>query len=76
MLSNGSYIIDLSGTDDHGNQQDSEILVTVAGDYKPGRLVVDVPEFTVPVAGIPISSGGATTASSATKSATSATAGR
>ena len=57
VLSNGSYIIDLGGTDDHGNQQESEILVTVAGDYKPGRLVVDVPEFTVPVAGIPISVG-------------------
>ncbi len=57
VLSNGTYIIDLDGTDDHGNQQDSEVLVTVAGDYKPGRVVVDVPEFTIPVAGIPISIG-------------------
>ena len=50
MLPNGSYIIDVNGTDDHGNQQDNEILVAVAGDYKPGRVVVDVTEFTVPVA--------------------------
>ena len=57
VLSNGTYVIDLNGADDHGNQQDSEVLVTVAGDYKPGRVVVDVPEFTVPVAGIPISVG-------------------
>ena len=41
VLRNGTYIIDLTGTDDHGNQQDNEILVTVAGDYKPGRVVVD-----------------------------------
>ena len=51
VLSNGTYVIDLDGTDDHGNQQDNEVLVTVAGDYKPGRVVVDFPEFTVPVAG-------------------------
>jgi RHS repeat-associated protein len=53
-LSNGGYVIDVSGTDNHGNAQDNEILVTVAGDYKPGREVVDVTEFTVPIAGTPI----------------------
>jgi RHS repeat-associated protein len=57
VLSNGTYVIDLDGTDDHSNHQDSEVLVTVAGDYKPGRVVVDFPEFTVPIAGIPISVG-------------------
>jgi RHS repeat-associated protein len=56
-LPNGSYIIDVSGTDDHGNQQDNETLVAVAGDYKPGRVVVDVTDLTVPVAGIPITIG-------------------
>ncbi len=56
-LLNGSYIIDVSGTDNQGNQQDSEILVNVAGDYKPGREVVDVTEFTVPIAGNPITIG-------------------
>ena len=56
-LPNGAYIIDVTGTDDHGNQQENETLVAVSGDYKPGRVVVDVSEFTVPVAGIPITIG-------------------
>ena len=51
------YIIDLTGTDSHGNQQDNELLVTVAGDYKPGREVVDQTEFTVALAGLPITVG-------------------
>jgi len=53
-LRNGSYIIDLSATDSHGNQLESDILVTVDGDYKPGRKVVEVTDFTVPIAGMPI----------------------
>jgi len=56
-LLNGAYVIDVSGTDDHGNQQDNETLVAVAGDYKPGRVVVDVTDFTTPLAGIPITIG-------------------
>ena len=56
-LLNGAYVIDVSGTDDHGNQQDSQTLVAVAGDYKPGRVVVDVTDFTTPLAGIPITIG-------------------
>ena len=56
-LPNGGYIIDLAGTDNQGNQQDNRVLVTVAGDYKPGRMVVDITEFTVPVAGLPITVG-------------------
>jgi YD repeat-containing protein len=56
-LPNGSYIIDVTGTDSQGNQQANEVLVAVSGDYKPGRVVVDVPEFTVPVAGLPITIG-------------------
>ena len=56
-LPNGSYIIDVTGTDDHGNQQDNETLVAVAGDYKPGRVVVDTTDLTFPVAGIPITIG-------------------
>ena len=75
-LLNGSYIIDVSGTDNQGNQQDNEILVTVAGDYKPGREVVDVTEFTVPVAGNPITIGRHYDSLNKTRSATSATAGR
>ncbi|HEX3904531.1 MAG TPA: VWA domain-containing protein [Polyangia bacterium] len=56
-LRNGTYIIDLTGTDSQGNQQDNELLVTVAGDFKPGREVVDQVEFTVPLAGLPITIG-------------------
>ncbi len=56
-LRNGSYVVDVNGTDDQGNQQDNAVLVTVVGDYKPGRVVVDVPEFTVPIAGLPITIG-------------------
>ena len=56
-LPNGGYIIDLAGTDNQGNQQDSRVLVTVTGDYKPGREVVELTEFTVPVAGLPITVG-------------------
>jgi len=56
-LSNGGYVIDVQGTDSDGHTQESAVLVTVAGDYKPGRLVAEVTEFTVPVAGIPISVG-------------------
>ncbi len=56
-LANGSYVIDLNGTDTQGNQQDNEIAVTVAGDYKPGRMVLEITDFTVPVAGIPITIG-------------------
>ena len=31
-LPNGSYVIDVNGTDDQGNQQDSRTLIAVAGD--------------------------------------------
>ena len=57
VLANGSYVIDLDGTDDAGHQKDSAILVTVTGDYKPGRVVVEVTDFTLPVAGVPITVG-------------------
>jgi RHS repeat-associated protein len=56
-LPNGSYIIDVNGTDDHGNAQDNETLVAVAGDYKPGRVVIDRTDLKFPVAGIPITIG-------------------
>lgn len=57
LLENGSYIIQLQGTDNTGNQVDSEILVTVAGDNKPGRVTFTVNDFTLPVAGLPIQIG-------------------
>jgi RHS repeat-associated protein len=57
VLANGSYIVDLTGTNDGGTEKSSEIFVTVSGDYKPGRLVVEVTDFTVPIAGLPITVG-------------------
>jgi RHS repeat-associated protein len=57
VLSNGSYVIDLSGTDNTGRQRQSEVLVVVDGEYKPGRVVVEVNDFTLPLAGLPITIG-------------------
>jgi len=57
LLSNGSYVIDLFGTDDTGRQRESGVLVTIDGAYKPGRLVVELTDFIVPVAGLPIKIG-------------------
>ena len=56
-LKNGAYILDLQGTDDHGTTQDNRVLVTVAGDYKPGRVVVETTDFRLPLAGMPITIG-------------------
>jgi RHS repeat-associated protein len=56
-LANGTYIIDLSGTDDAGNQRESEVLVIVNGEYKPGRVVVELTDFEVPIANLPITIG-------------------
>ena len=35
----------------------SDVQVTVTGDYKPGRMVVEVTDFTIPLAGLPITVG-------------------
>lgn len=35
----------------------SEVMVTVFGDYKPGRMTLDTTDFTIPVAGVPITVG-------------------
>ena len=56
-LPNGTYIIQLLGTDNTGHQLNSETLVTVAGENKPGRVTFSVTDLTVPVAGIPITIG-------------------
>ncbi len=57
MLANGAYVIQLDGTDNVGNQKTSVVLVTVTGDYKPGRLVIELTDFTLPIAGLPITIG-------------------
>ena len=35
----------------------SEVMVTVFGDYKPGRFTISTTDFTIPVAGVPITVG-------------------
>jgi YD repeat-containing protein len=57
MLANGSYIVRLQGTNSSGTQLDSEVLVTVIGQYKPGRVTFSVTDLTVPVTGLPITIG-------------------
>lgn len=53
-LANGSYVVRLQGTDSNNNQQDSGILVTVTGEYKPGRVRFTITDLTIPVVGLPI----------------------
>ena len=57
LLRNGAYIIRLTGTNTSGLTQSSGILVTVAGQYKPGRVQFSLIDFTVPLTGMPITIG-------------------
>jgi RHS repeat-associated protein len=57
VLANGPWTIKLDGTDDQGHSQVSEVAVTVSGDYKPGRVVVEVTDLTIPAMGMPVSVG-------------------
>jgi RHS repeat-associated protein len=54
MLPNGSYWIQLQATEANGEQQYSLVLVTVSGNYKPGRLTTTVTDLVVPATGLPI----------------------
>ncbi len=57
LVPNDSYVLELDGTDQAGNQKTSVVLVNVTGDYKPGRVVFEVTDFTLPIAGMPITIG-------------------
>jgi RHS repeat-associated protein len=57
VLANGSYVLRLDGTSDAGTERVSQVLVTATGDYKPGRLIVEVTDMTIPIAGLPITVG-------------------
>jgi RHS repeat-associated protein len=57
VLANGSWVIKLDATNNQGESQVSMVAVTVSGDYKPGRVVVEVTDLTIPVAGIPVTLG-------------------
>jgi RHS repeat-associated protein len=54
LLANGNYVIRVTATDQNGNQQASQVMITVTGENKPGRMTVSVVDMTVPVSGIPI----------------------
>lgn len=53
-LANGNYVVVLRATDSTGQQLTSQVLITVAGENKPGRVVLSFTDMTVPLAGIPI----------------------
>ncbi len=54
VLANGNYFIRLKGTDSAGGELVSQVLVTVAGENKPGRVTLSFTDLTAPVTGIPI----------------------
>jgi len=59
QLANGSYIIRLVGKDTNAvnNTKTTGVLVTIVGDYKPGRVRFSVTDMTIPVVGLPITIG-------------------
>lgn len=54
LLANGNYLIRLRAIDSTGQELVSQVTITVAGEYKPGRVMLSVTDLTVPVTGIPI----------------------
>jgi RHS repeat-associated protein len=57
VLANGPWVVKLDGTDNAGHSQISEASVTVSGDYKPGRVVVEETDMTIPLPGLPLTVG-------------------
>lgn len=53
-LANGNYIVRVTATNSNGNEQASQVMITVTGENKPGRVTVSVTDMTIPVSGIPI----------------------
>ena len=54
LLANGSYVVMLSGTDSNGVQMNSGVMITVTGEFKPGRVRFTITDLTIPVTGLPI----------------------
>ena len=50
-LANGSYWIEMQATDTNGNAAYSLVLVTVTGNFKPGRVTSTVTDLVVPSTG-------------------------
>ena len=54
VLANGSYVIAATANDGGGNTSIDSRIVSVDGQYKPGRFTVSFVDLEVPVSGIPI----------------------
>ncbi|HEY0173454.1 MAG TPA: RHS repeat-associated core domain-containing protein [Pyrinomonadaceae bacterium] len=54
LLTNGNYVIRLLAVDSAGQVMTSQVLITVTGENKPGRVTLSITDLTVPVSGIPI----------------------
>ena len=54
LIANGNYVIRVTATDSNGNEQVSQVMITVTGENKPGRVTMSITDLTVPVSGIPI----------------------
>jgi RHS repeat-associated protein len=54
LIANGSYVIRLRAVRPTGEELTSQVLVIVAGENKPGRVLFAVKDLTVPVGGLPI----------------------
>jgi RHS repeat-associated protein len=53
-LANGNYVIRVTATDSNGLEQISQVIITVTGENKPGRVTLSVRDLTVPLSGLPI----------------------
>jgi RHS repeat-associated protein len=53
-IANGNYVIRVTATDSNGQEQVSQVMITVTGENKPGRLTFTITDLTVPVSGLPI----------------------
>ena len=53
-LANSNYVVRVTATDGNGVTQVSQVMITVTGENKPGRMTISVTDLTVPVSGIPI----------------------
>ena len=54
LLANGNYVIRVTATGSNGQEQTSQVMITVTGENKPGRLTFTLTDLTVPVSGLPI----------------------
>ena len=54
LLANGSYFVQLRGTNSVGVTQNNLVFVKVIGEYKPGRVTATITDLRVPAPGLPI----------------------